>query len=88
MDSIANSGGAILYAPADYDHQLLDLSNRRLGAILQKFVNYSTRVAFVLPPDLAVSQSCQDLIREHQSHPFIRFMASQADALSWLQTKQ
>lgn len=84
---ILSSGlsGCILY-PEDLHPEFFDLSNQMAGGILQKFVNYNFRVALIIPSEHSFGERVTELIRDHRSHPCVRFFADEVAAQKWLST--
>ncbi len=54
---------------------LFDLSTRKLGAILQKFQNYSLKIAIIgdVSPHIEASNAFRDFVYEAQSGKSLRF---------------
>lgn len=66
----------VLIPVARVDDEFFQLSNRRAGLFLQKFVNYGLRVAFVgdLAEQLAASKSLRDFVYESNRGGQLRFI--------------
>ena len=60
---------------------ILTLSNRRLGEMMQKFVNYRMRLAIVGDVALAIagSDALRDFVREANRRPEVWFVADMAE---------
>ena len=70
--------------PDDLHPAFFDLANGIAGAVLQKFVNYRFRVALIVPAGHGYDDRVTELMRDHRTHPYIRFFATQVQAEAWL----
>lgn len=61
-----------------------DLSTRLAGSLFQTFTNYNKKLALVVVDPGEYSESFQQLVLEHRSHPSIRFFANNTKARAWL----
>ncbi|MEM7061378.1 MAG: DUF4180 domain-containing protein [Pseudomonadota bacterium] len=84
LDVISSGLPGCIFSPADLHPEFFDLTNQIAGNVLQKFVNYHYRVAIVVPPTADYGLRVGELIRDHRTHPYVRFVASEAEALNWL----
>ena len=89
--SVEDALGYIMSEPAapiltaDNLHpDFFDLRNDMLGEMFQKFVNYRFQVAIVVPEDHDYGERIDELMRDHRSHPWIRFFPTVELAQSWL----
>ena len=81
----ASLGRGLILAENDLGAEFFDLRTGLLGELMQKFVNYRTRVAIVVTtPDLHGERFCE-LAHEHASHPTVRFVRSLDEAEQWMQ---
>ena len=71
---------------ARLDPELFDLKTRRLGELLQKFVNYDIRVVFLgdVAPHTAASRPFADFVRETNRGTQIWFVADREALLARL----
>lgn len=74
----------VLLTEADLGPEFFDLRSGLAGELLQKFVNYRMRVAIVLSNPDAHGERFRELVREHRTHPDVRFVATLAEAEAWL----
>lgn len=61
-----------------------DLSTRLAGNLFQTFTNYGKKLALVVADPGAYSESFQQLVLEHRTHPSIRFFDDNLQAKAWL----
>jgi len=81
----ASLGRGLILAENDLAVEFFDLRTGLLGELMQKFVNYRTRVAIVVTaPDLH-GERFSELAHEHASHPTVRFVRSLDEAVRWMQ---
>lgn len=73
-----------IFEAADLHSDFFELKNGIAGGIFQKFSNYRYPAAIVLAQFSAMPQRIQELIRDHQRHPYLRFFESIDDAAAWL----
>src|SRR5690349_2027873 len=85
-DSISDWIGApgMVLTENDLAPEFFDLRSGLLGELLQKFINYKLRVAFVVPDPEIYGERFSELAYEHRSHPMIRFVHSIEEAKDWL----
>ena len=85
-DSISDWIGApgMILTENDLAPEFFDLRSGLLGELLQKFINYKLRVAFVVPDPEIYGERFSELAFEHRSHPMIRFVPSLEEAKAWL----
>jgi hypothetical protein len=97
IESAADVSGALEAAFADNELLLVesdlgpaffDLRSGVAGELLQKFVNNRVPLAIVLPSPAAHGERFSELVREHRSHPVVRFFASGEEARHWLETQR
>jgi len=87
-DALAVCLGAagLILTESDLAPEFFDLRSGLAGELFQKFTNYQTRVALVLPDPEAYGERFGELAYEHTSHSLIRFVRSQDEAKAWLDT--
>jgi hypothetical protein len=83
MAIIATGVQGCIFTLNDIADDFFVLENRRAGEVFQKLINYSSRIAIVLPPDHSFGDRVTELAREHASHPIVRFFETPEDALQW-----
>ena len=68
---------------------IFTLSNRRLGEMMQKFVNYRMRLAILgdIGPAIAASDAFRDFVREANRRPEVWFVADIAELEARLATR-
>ena len=76
LDLIASGMRGCVLMPDDLHPEFFDLRNGIAGAIFQKLINYSFRVAIVVPEEHSYGERVTELIRDHSSHECIRFFSS------------
>jgi hypothetical protein len=74
----------LLLAESDLGAAFFDLRSGLAGELLQKFVNYRVPLAIVVPSPAMHGERFNELVREHRSHPVVRFFASDEAARQWL----
>jgi len=84
LDVIASGLPACIFVPDDMHPEFFDLSNGIAGQVFQKFTNYNFQVAIVIPLSHGYGERIAELIRDHRSHPFVRFFESAEEAYAWL----
>ena len=84
LDVMSSGLPACIFFPDDLHPEFFDLSNQIAGNILQKFVNYNFRIAIVVALDHKYGERVDELMRDHKTHPCIRFFATAEAASDWL----
>jgi hypothetical protein len=89
-DDVGNAVGAslgrgLILSESDFGPDFFDLRTGLAGELIQKFVNYRTRVAIIVPAPDVHGKRFSELAHEHASHPTVRFVRSLADAMQWMQ---
>ena len=81
LNVIASGLPGCIFSLDDLHPEFFDFSNGFAGAVLQKFSNYGYRIAILKPVPEALPARAQELARDHDRHPCIRFFAcaDQAD---------
>ncbi len=84
LDVLSSGLPACIFRPDDLHPEFFNLSNQIAGNVLQKFVNYNFRIAIVLPDPHTYGVRIDELVRDHRSHPVVRFFTSAVAAEEWL----
>lgn len=84
LDVISSGLPACIFTPDELHPDFFNLSNGIAGQIFHKFVNYNYQVAIVTPESHRYGERIAELIRDHKTHPCIRFFQSIEDASAWL----
>ncbi len=84
LDAMALGLPGCIFEETDLHPRFFDFQNGLAGEIMQKFVNYGFRVAFVIAPDHAHGPRLDELMIDHRNHPVIRFFADTGAAAGWL----
>lgn len=66
------------------DDAFFDLRTGLAGEVLQKWMNYQLRVAMVVEDPRGYGPRVAELVREHATHPRLRFFPDRASAVAWL----
>jgi hypothetical protein len=82
----ASLGRGLILAENDLGVEFFDLRTGLLGELMQKFVNYRTRVAIIVAAPDNHGARFSELAQEHATHPTVRFVRSLEDARQWMQT--
>lgn len=78
--------GGLLLSESSLGPEFFKLRSGLAGEVMQKFVNYGIQLAIVVATPEDHGERFCELVREHQSHPTVRFFASEAEAREWLAT--
>ena len=84
MSSAFENGGAVLLTEAELGPEFFALRSRLAGELFQKIMNYSLRLALVVPEPERYGDRFSELVYEHRSHGNIRFFRDQEQAEQWL----
>ncbi len=84
LDAMALGLPGCVFEETDLHPEFFELRNGIAGEIMQKFVNYGFRVAFVVKPDHPYGPRLDELMVDHRSHPVIRFFPDINAAERWL----
>jgi Domain of unknown function (DUF4180) len=82
----ASLGRGLILLENDLGSEFFDLRTGLAGELIQKFVNYRTRVAIVIAVPDGHGARFSELAYEHATHPTVRFVRSLDDAMQWMQT--
>jgi len=75
---------ALLLYPENLPDRFFDLKSRQAGAILQKFVTYSVRVALLLQTEEAKYGRFGEMVTEANRGGHFRVFRNREDAEKWL----
>ncbi len=84
LDAMSQGLPGIIYSESDLHPDFFDFKNGLAGEIMQKFVNYGFRVAFVIPADHGHGPRLDELMRDREHHGVIRFFPEAQSAAAWL----
>jgi hypothetical protein len=74
----------LILTEGDLAREFFDLRTGWAGELFQKCINYSVRMAIVLPDPEKYGERISELAYEHRSHTLIRFVRSKNEAEAWL----
>lgn len=74
----------LLLTESDVGRDFFRLESGVAGELLQKFVNYGLKTAFVCPNPSAHGKRFSELALEHSTHPLVRFFRVAQEAIDWL----
>lgn len=85
-DALSASFGSagLILTEADLAPEFFDLRSGLAGELFQKFTNYRLRLALVVPEPEVYGERFSELAYEHRSHTMIRFVPTQEEAQTWL----
>ena len=75
----------LIISEDDLGQDFFDLRTGLAGELIQKFVNYRTRLAIVIATLDGHGERFSELAREHATHPTVRFVRNLDDAMRWMQ---
>ena len=84
LDTMALGLSGCIFEETDLHPRFFDFQNGIAGEIMQKFVNYGFRVAFIVAPEHGHGARLDELMIDHRSHPVIRFFPEIKEARAWL----
>lgn len=76
--------GGLLLDESHLSKDFFDLKTGFAGQVLQKFVNYRTRLAVIVRDPAVYGGRFGELVYEHRIHPTVRFFTSEQPARAWL----
>jgi hypothetical protein len=76
--------GGLVLDESNLSKDFFDLKSGFAGQVLQKFVNYRTRLAVIVRDPSAYGARFGELVHEHRTHPTVRFFSSAQSARAWL----
>lgn len=76
--------GGLLLSESNLSPEFFRLRSGLAGEVMQKFVNYGIQLAVVVATPEEHGERFCELVREHHSHPTVRFFGSESEAREWL----
>src|SRR4051812_42117919 len=76
--------GGLVLDEKDLSPDFFDLKTGLAGQVLQKFVNYRTKLAIIVRDPSVHGGRFGELVREHRTHPSVRFFSAEQAARQWL----
>ena len=76
--------GGLVLDEKDISADFFDLKTGLAGQVLQKFVNYRTKLAVIVREPAAYGARFSELTYEHRTHPTVRFFTAEQSARQWL----
>ena len=81
----ASLGRGLIISEDDLGQDFFNLRTGLAGELIQKFVNYRTRVAVIIANPESHGERFSELAREHATHTAVRFVRTFEAALEWMQ---
>jgi hypothetical protein len=76
--------GGLVLDEKDLSPDFFDLKTGFAGQVLQKFVNYRTKLAVIVRDPSVYGGRFGELMHEHRIHPIVRFFSADQTARQWL----
>ena len=76
--------GGLVLDEKDLSADFFDLKTGLAGQVLQKFVNYRTKLAVIVRDPAGYGARFSELAYEHRTHPTVRFFTAEQSARQWL----
>ena len=76
--------GGLVIDEKDLSAEFFDLKSGLAGQVLQKFVNYRTKLAVIVRDPAGYGARFSELAYEHRTHPHVRFFNAEQTARQWL----
>lgn len=76
--------GGLVLDESQLSKDFFELKSGLAGEVLQKFVNYRTRLAVIVRDPAVYGGRFGELVYEHRTHPTVRFFTSEQSARAWL----
>ena len=76
--------GGLVLDERDLAPDFFDLKTGLAGQVLQKFVNYRTKLAIIVRDASVHGGRFGELMHEHRVHPTVRFFSAEQSARQWL----
>ena len=76
--------GGLVIDEKQLSADFFDLKTGLAGLVLQKFVNYRTKLAVIVRDPSGYGARFSELAYEHRTHPTVRFFNSEQPARQWL----
>ena len=77
-------GGGLVIDEKNLAPEFFDLKSGLAGQVLQKFVNYRTKLAVIIRDPSVYGGRFGELMHEHRIHPTVRFFSGDQSARQWL----
>ena len=84
LDAMGTGLSGAIFQPADLHPDFFDFANGIAGEVMQKFVNYGFRAAFIIDANHPYGPRLDELMIDHRHHPVIRFFPTIEAARKWL----
>ena len=76
--------GGLVLDEKNLSPDFFDLKTGFAGQVLQKFVNYRTKLAVIIRDPSVHGGRFGELMHEHRIHPTVRFFSAEQAARQWL----
>lgn len=76
--------GGLVLDEKQLSADFFDLKTGLAGQVLQKFVNYRTKLAVIVRNPAEYGARFSELAYEHRTHPTVRFFSAEQSARQWL----
>jgi hypothetical protein len=76
--------GGLVIDETELSADFFDLKTGLAGQVLQKFVNYRTKLAVIVRDPAEYGARFSELAYEHRTHPSVRFFSAEQSARQWL----
>lgn len=76
--------GGLVLDEKDLSPEFFDLATGFAGQVMQKFVNYRTKLAVIVRDPSSHGGRFSELVHEHRVHPTVRFFSAEQAARQWL----
>jgi uncharacterized protein DUF4180 len=76
--------GGLVIDENELSADFFDLRTGLAGQVLQKFVNYRTKLAVIVRNPAGYGSRFSELAYEHRTHPTVRFFSAEQSARQWL----
>ena len=76
--------GGLVIDEKQMSADFFDLRTGLAGQVLQKFVNYRTKLAVIVRDPAGYGARFSELAYEHRTHPNVRFFNAEQSARQWL----
>ena len=76
--------GGLVLDEKQLSPDFFDLKTGLAGQVLQKFVNYRTKLAVIVRDPAGYGARFSELAYEHRTHPTVRFFSAEQSARQWL----
>jgi Domain of unknown function (DUF4180) len=76
--------GGLVIDEKNLSPDFFNLKSGLAGEVLQKFVNYRTKLAIIVRDPSIYGGRFGELMHEHRTHPTVRFFNAEQSARQWL----